>query len=134
MLVLLQLLGRGWALRQLLPEVAAAGRGLGAVLAGLYSSFAHMQLRTHQWRWCPECACLCPPCAPNTQLLGSGVEASPAEVARVEKFLKGRLAAAAEHFNRDQKKGFQYLQARCACCAWGACCQRLLWACPGCLL
>ena len=33
-----------------------------------------------------------------------------AEMARLEKHLKGRLAAAAEHFNRDHKKGFQYLQ------------------------
>jgi len=31
-------------------------------------------------------------------------------MARLEKHLKGRLAAAAEHFNRDHKKGFQYLQ------------------------
>ncbi|KAI3425868.1 hypothetical protein D9Q98_007841 [Chlorella vulgaris] len=37
--------------------------------------------------------------------------ASPAERARVEKFLKGRLAAAADHFNRDSKKGFQFLQS-----------------------
>ena len=44
-------------------------------------------------------------------LLGQGQgEVGPAEQARLEKFLKGRLAAAAEHFNRDQKKGFQYLQ------------------------
>ncbi|GAB4821173.1 hypothetical protein N2152v2_008219 [Parachlorella kessleri] len=34
-----------------------------------------------------------------------------AEMARLEKHLKGRLAAAAEHFNRDHKKGFQYLQS-----------------------
>ena len=45
------------------------------------------------------------------QMLPSGSDASPAELARVEKFLKGRLAAAAEHFNRDSKKGFQFLQA-----------------------
>lgn len=46
------------------------------------------------------------------QLLGGagGAPPSSADLARVEKFLKGRLAAAAEHFNRDQKKGFQYLQ------------------------
>lgn len=42
----------------------------------------------------------------------AGGERAPAELARAEKFLKGKLAAAAEHFNRDQKKGFQYLQAR----------------------
>lgn len=44
-------------------------------------------------------------------MLSAGSPATPAELARVEKFLKGRLAAAAEHFNRDSKKGFQYLQA-----------------------
>jgi len=42
----------------------------------------------------------------------AGVGADPADVARAEKFLKSKLAAAAEHFNRDQKKGFQYLQVR----------------------
>ena len=44
-------------------------------------------------------------------MLGGGGGGGPAEAARVEKYLKGRLAAAAEHFNRDQKKGFQYLQS-----------------------
>ena len=44
--------------------------------------------------------------------LGSTRSASPADVARAEKQLKARLVAAAEHFNRDQKKGYQYLQAR----------------------
>ena len=38
-------------------------------------------------------------------------EGSVAEAARAEKYLKGRLTTAAEHFNRDQKKGFSYLQA-----------------------
>jgi hypothetical protein len=42
-------------------------------------------------------------------MLGGAAD-SPAETARAEKYLKGRLAAAADHFNRDQKKGFQYLQ------------------------
>ena len=46
------------------------------------------------------------------QMLPAGAAPTYAELARVEKFLKGRLAAAAEHFNRDSKKGFQYLQAR----------------------
>ena len=32
------------------------------------------------------------------------------ETAALEKLLKNRLAAAAEHFNRDYKKGFLYLQ------------------------
>lgn len=32
------------------------------------------------------------------------------ETARVEKHVKSRLAVAAEHFNRDYKKGFQFLQ------------------------
>lgn len=50
---------------------------------------------------------------PLSQMLGqpAGGERAPAELARAEKFLKGKLAAAAEHFNRDQKKGFQYLQS-----------------------
>ncbi|KAL4436787.1 hypothetical protein ABPG75_003926 [Micractinium tetrahymenae] len=50
---------------------------------------------------------------PLGQMLGqpAGAELAPAELARSEKFLKGKLAAAAEHFNRDQKKGFQYLQS-----------------------
>lgn len=43
-------------------------------------------------------------------MLPPGGEEDPAEVARVEKFLKGRLVSAAEHFNRSEKKGFQYLQ------------------------
>ena len=32
------------------------------------------------------------------------------ETARVEKHAKSRLAVAADHFNRDYKKGFQFLQ------------------------
>ncbi|PRW57821.1 ARF guanine-nucleotide exchange factor GNOM-like [Chlorella sorokiniana] len=48
---------------------------------------------------------------PLEQMLPAGSPATAAELARVEKFLKGRLAAAAEHFNRDSKKGFQYLQS-----------------------
>ena len=32
------------------------------------------------------------------------------ETAILEKLVKNRLAVAAEHFNRDYKKGFQYLQ------------------------
>ena len=32
------------------------------------------------------------------------------ETALLEKWVKNRLAAAAEHFNRDYKKGFQFLQ------------------------
>ena len=30
--------------------------------------------------------------------------------ARHEKYVKGKLSVAADHFNRDYKKGFQYLQ------------------------
>lgn len=53
--------------------------------------------------------------AGNGAAAAAGTEAgSTAEVARLEKHLKGRLAAAAEHFNRDFKKGFQYLQVGCA--------------------
>ena len=32
------------------------------------------------------------------------------ETARVEKHVKSRLGVAADHFNRDYKKGFQFLQ------------------------
>ena len=46
----------------------------------------------------------------GSMLLERQGQVGPAEQARLEKFLKGRLAAAAEHFNRDQKKGVQYLQ------------------------
>ncbi|DBA68573.1 TPA: hypothetical protein ACH3X2_013515 [Trebouxia sp. C0005] len=47
---------------------------------------------------------------------GKGDEAEDAkllavmETARVEKHVKSRLAVAADHFNRDYKKGFQFLQ------------------------
>lgn len=34
------------------------------------------------------------------------------ETALVEKHLKTKLAVAADHFNRDYRKGFQYLQVR----------------------
>lgn len=34
------------------------------------------------------------------------------ETALLEKLLKNKLSVAAEHFNRDYKKGFQYLQVR----------------------
>lgn len=33
-----------------------------------------------------------------------------AAAARYEKYVKGKLSVAADHFNRDYKKGFQYLQ------------------------
>ena len=40
-----------------------------------------------------------------------GAEASALTVAaRHEKYVKGKLSVAADHFNRDYKKGFQYLQ------------------------
>ena len=38
------------------------------------------------------------------------------ETARVEKHVKSRLAVAAAHFNRDYKKGFQFLQVIPAAC------------------
>lgn len=41
------------------------------------------------------------------------------ETAILEKLLKNRLAIAAEHFNRDYKKGFLYLQARPESCSHG---------------
>lgn len=53
-------------------------------------------------------------------MLGSDAEATYAELARVEKFLKGRLTAAADHFNRSQKKGFQYLQVGVGACLFCA--------------
>ena len=71
--------------------------------------------------WGPLCRGLHPPvaealglAAPGTTGAGAsspGDPAGAAESARLERYLKGRLATAAEHFNRDQKKGFQYLQA-----------------------
>lgn len=36
-----------------------------------------------------------------------------AETALLEKHLKTKLAVAADHFNRDYRKGFQYLQVIC---------------------
>ena len=39
------------------------------------------------------------------------------ETAILEKLVKNRLAVAAEHFNRDYKKGFQYLQVAMLCLA-----------------
>ncbi|PSC74405.1 ARF guanine-nucleotide exchange factor GNOM isoform B [Micractinium conductrix] len=49
---------------------------------------------------------------PLEQLLGlPDGSATPADLARAEKALKGKLAAAADHFNREQKRGFQYLQS-----------------------
>ncbi len=39
------------------------------------------------------------------------------ETARVEKHVKSRLAVAADHFNRDYKKGFQFLQV-IYCSVW----------------
>lgn len=59
------------------------------------------------------------------QLAGSNGQSSVADMARLEKHLKGRLAAAAEHFNRDQKKGLQYLQV-CVLCVYGG------WDCSTC--
>ena len=40
---------------------------------------------------------------------------SVAAVALLEKHAKTRLAVAADHFNRDYKKGFQFLQVRLYC-------------------
>ena len=38
-----------------------------------------------------------------------------AETARLEKLVKNKLAVAADHFNRDYKKGFQFLQVNGLC-------------------
>ena len=38
-----------------------------------------------------------------------------AETARLEKHVKNKLAVAADHFNRDYKKGFQFLQVNAPC-------------------
>ena len=38
-----------------------------------------------------------------------------AETARLEKHVKNKLAVAADHFNRDYKKGFQFLQVKAPC-------------------
>ena len=44
---------------------------------------------------------------------GAGAEGSALTVAaRHEKYVKGKLSVAADHFNRDYKKGFQYLQVQ----------------------
>eukprot|EP00887_Chlorella_sp_A99_P008000 scaffold12.g8000.t1 len=62
--------------------------------------------------WTPLCAGRHPPVLRAVGgALRDGREGGVAEVARAEKYLKGRLATAAEHFNRDQKKGFAYLQS-----------------------
>ena len=37
--------------------------------------------------------------------------------ARHEKYVKGKLSVAADHFNRDYKKGFQYLEVSLAAAA-----------------
>ena len=41
---------------------------------------------------------------------GAGGASTLTTAARHEKFVKGKLSVAADHFNRDYKKGFQYLQ------------------------
>ena len=43
---------------------------------------------------------------------------SVATVALLEKHAKTRLAVAADHFNRDYKKGFQFLQVWHRCCSF----------------
>ena len=45
-----------------------------------------------------------------------GALAASADAALAEKAAKARLALAADHFNRDYKKGFQFLQVRAATC------------------
>ena len=50
-----------------------------------------------------------------------------ATVALLEKHAKTRLAVAADHFNRDYKKGFQFLQV------WHRCCSFFLQSCTACL-
>jgi hypothetical protein len=52
--------------------------------------------------------------------LSLAAAATAAEVAAFEKGLKQRLMLAVDHFNKDYKKGFQFLQVRCSlCCAGG---------------
>lgn len=43
---------------------------------------------------------------------GGGGDSALALTARAEKQVKQRLTVAADHFNRDYRKGFQYLQVR----------------------
>ncbi len=52
---------------------------------------------------------------------------SVATVALLEKHAKTRLAVAADHFNRDYKKGFQFLQV------WHRCCSFFSQSCTVCL-
>lgn len=52
--------------------------------------------------------------------------AAAADAALAEKAAKARLALAADHFNRDYKKGFQFLQVRplqlrASTCHWSLC-------------
>jgi hypothetical protein len=53
-----------------------------------------------------------PPCLSGT------AAAAAAEVAAFEKGLKHRVMLAVEHFNKDHKKGFQFLQVRHGPVAW----------------
>jgi hypothetical protein len=72
----------------------------------------------------------------------SDANARVADDARAEKYIKGRLQVAADHFNRDYKKGFQFLQARIPArgtclplwCNVSGCPTRHLLALPTCLL
>ena len=48
---------------------------------------------------------------------GSTADSALALAARVEKQVKQRLTVAADHFNRDYRKGFQYLQVSALHCA-----------------
>lgn len=47
-----------------------------------------------------------------------GGEADTAAAMLLEKHAKSRLAVAADHFNLDYKKGFQFLQVCCLCLHW----------------
>ena len=58
--------------------------------------------------WTALCTGRDPPIA---EAAGLPATASRAELARAERLLKAKLSAVAEHFNRDQKKGFQYIQS-----------------------
>lgn len=60
--------------------------------------------------WSALCNGQQPPITNGMQVPGGGT-ASWVDIVRMEKYLKGRLAVAADHFNRDHKKGFQFLQA-----------------------
>lgn len=66
--------------------------------------------------WTPLSQGLAPPVLDALNVMGNEDAMNldtenAAELARAEKHVKSRLTSVAEHFNRDQKKGFQYCQS-----------------------